>query len=78
MKQLQDNTRTGENSAISDEKNNADRTAIVLSHICRPYDVFRFFHRAEFDVKTDIEYPNRFRPDANPGYPTSYPPPSQP
>ena len=49
-------------------------TPHVLSHIPHPYDVFRFFHRAEYDVKTDIEYPNRLRPDTNPGYPTTYPP----
>ena len=46
----------------------------VLAHVPHPYDVFKFFEQAEYDVKTDMEYPNRFRPDANPGYPTSYPP----
>ena len=74
--------RTGSVSLVTrappDEKDNADTTAIVLSHICHPYDVFRFFHRAEFDVKTDIQYPNRLRPPSNPGYPTTYTPPTQP
>ena len=55
-----------------------EQASHLLSHIAHPYDVLRFFHRAEFDVKTDIEYPNRLRPDVNPGYPTSYPPPPQP
>ena len=64
--------------AHTDEENHADRTAIVLSHICHPYDVFRLFHRAEFDVKTDMEYPNRLRPPSNPGYPTTYTPPTRP
>ena len=54
------------------EEEDADKTLQVLAHIPHPYDVFRFFHRAEYDVKTDIEYPNRLRPDTNPGYPTSY------
>ena len=54
------------------EQDDADETPHVLSHIPHPYDVFRFFHRAEYDVKTDIEYPNRLRPDTNPGYPTTY------
>jgi hypothetical protein len=56
------------------EQDDADETPHVLSHIPHPYDVFRFFHRAEYDVKTDIEFPNRLRPDTNPGYPTIYPP----
>jgi hypothetical protein len=46
----------------------------VLSHIPHPYDVFKSLQQAEFDVKTDMEYPNRLRPDANPGYSTTYPP----
>jgi hypothetical protein len=62
----------------SAEEDDTAQTPHVLSHIPHPYDVFRFFHRAEFDVKTDIEYPNRLRPDTNPGYPTTYPPPAQP
>jgi hypothetical protein len=56
------------------DQDDADKTPHVLSHIPHPYDVFRLFHRAEYDVKTDIDYPNRLRPDTNPGYPTTYPP----
>ena len=74
--------RTGSVSLVtrasSDEKDNTDRTPLVLSHIRRPYAVFRLFHRAEFDVKTDIEYPNRLRPDTNLGYSATYTPPTQP
>lgn len=74
--------RTGSVSLITrgslDEKGNEDQTAILLSHIHRPYAVFGLFHRAEFDVKTDIQYPNRLRPDTNPGYSTTYTPPPQP
>ncbi len=74
--------RTGSVSLVtrasSDEKDNIDRTPLVLSHIRHPYGVFRLFHRAEFDVKTDIEYPNRLRPDTNSGYSTTYTPPPQP
>jgi hypothetical protein len=64
--------------AVFDAPDDPEQTPHVLSHVPHPYDVFRFFHRVEFDVKTDIEYPNRLRPDVNPGYPTSYPPPPQP
>ena len=60
------------NASSDAEEEDADKTPHVLAHIPHPYDVFRFFHRAEFDVKTDIEYPNRLRPDTNPGYPTAY------
>ena len=74
--------RTGSVSLVTrapaSENDNAGQAAIVLSHICHPYDVLRFFHRAEFDVKTDIQYPNRLRPDTNPGYSTAYVPPTQP
>ena len=72
--------RTGSVSLATraDDEGNADQTAIVLSHICHPYGVLRFFHRAEFDVKTDIQYPNRLRPDMNPGYSVSLFPPTSP
>jgi hypothetical protein len=50
----------------------------LLSHIAHPHDVFRFFHRTEYDVKADLEYPNAHRPSTNPGYDTHYPPPAQP
>jgi hypothetical protein len=50
----------------------------ILSHLSHPYDVLRFFHRAEFDVKTDMQFPNELRPNVNPGYSPSYSPPSQP
>ena len=53
-------------------------TTYALSHIAHPYAVLASFHRAQFDVKTDMEYPNTLRPPANPGYDTTYPPPAQP
>jgi len=46
----------------------------TISHIEKPYDVAKFFEKAEYDVKTDIEYPNKFRPQENPGYNTDYNP----
>jgi hypothetical protein len=59
------------------EQDKDTSTPYILSHIAHPYTVFAFFHRAEFDVKTDMEYPNTLRPPANPGYDTHYPPPAQ-
>jgi hypothetical protein len=64
---------TGRGSLASDD-NDPNSRPYVLSHVPHPYEVFKFFQRAEYDVKTDLEYPNRFRPPENPGYPTSYPP----
>ena len=74
--------RTGsvslETRAAFDAPEDPEHATHLLSHVAHPSGVLQFFHRAEFDVKTDIEYPNRLRPDENPGYPTSYPPPPQP
>jgi len=37
-----------------------------------PYDVFKEIKKVSLDVKTDFEYPNKLRPEANPGYKTAY------
>jgi hypothetical protein len=63
-------TRAAANAAECD----AEGPPHVFAHILHPDEVFRFFHRTEYDAKTDIEFPNRFRPDVNPGYPTTFPP----
>lgn len=46
----------------------------VLSNIPNPYEVFKFFKKVAHSVKTDIEYPNVYRPKTNLGYRTSYNP----
>jgi len=46
----------------------------TLSNIQNPYDVFKFFKKVAHDVKTDIQYPNKYRPGSNPGYGTQYEP----
>lgn len=38
-----------------------------LSNISDPYTVFKFFKKVSFDVKTDIKFPNQYRPKKNPG-----------
>ena len=43
-----------------------------LSNIQNPYEVFKFFKKVSFAVKTDVNYPNKNRPAENPGYPTKY------
>ena len=46
----------------------------TLSNIPNPYDVFKFFKKVSHAVKTDIEYPNKYRPKVNHGYQTGYDP----
>jgi hypothetical protein len=43
-----------------------------LSGIENPHEVFKLLKKVYFDIKTDVEYPNRLRPLANPGYQTEY------
>ena len=46
----------------------------TLRNIENPYDVFKFFKKVSHAVKTDIQYPNKYRPKKNPGYGTDYNP----
>jgi membrane protein YdbS with pleckstrin-like domain len=45
----------------------------VLISVDNPYNVFKFFKKVSFDIKTDMHYPNAMRPQSNPGYKTDYP-----
>jgi len=56
-----------------------------LLHIKDPYKVFKMLKEVGHAVKTDIQYPNQYRPQSNPGYQTEYkskdqqqPPPQPP
>lgn len=55
-------------------KNGRVSKPYTLRNIVNPYDVFKFFKKVSHDVKTDIEYPNKLRPNENPGYKTDYDP----
>ncbi|MEK6952323.1 MAG: PH domain-containing protein, partial [Nanoarchaeota archaeon] len=46
----------------------------TLRNIANPYEVFKFFKKVSHAVKTDIQYPNKYRPKTNPGYGTEYNP----
>ena len=39
-----------------------------------PYEVFKQIKTVSVDVKTDWNYPNKLRPEENPGYNTEYKP----
>lgn len=45
-----------------------------LSNIENPYEVFKFFKKVSHAVKTDVHYPNKYRPKSNPGYNTEVDP----
>ncbi|GIK83588.1 MAG: hypothetical protein BroJett025_02100 [Patescibacteria group bacterium] len=55
-------------------KNGMSQRPYTLSHIADPYEVFKFFKEISHAVKSDIEYPNQFRPQNNPGYNTTFKP----
>ncbi len=46
----------------------------ILRNIENPYGVFKFFKKVSHAVKTDIQFPNKYRPTTNPGYNTPYNP----
>lgn len=43
-----------------------------ISHVANPYEIFKFFKKVSHDVKTDVHFPNKYRPKNNPGYSTNY------
>ncbi len=49
-------------------------TKNVMVGVENPYEVFKQLKKLYFDIKTDIEYPNKMRPETNPGYNTEYKP----
>ncbi len=44
----------------------------TLYSVKQPYDVFKFFKKVSHDVKTDMYFPNKYRPNVNLGYKTKY------
>lgn len=40
--------------------------------ISDPYEVFKEIKKVSLDVKADLDYPNKLRPETNPGYKTAY------
>lgn len=46
--------------------------AVVLSDVANPYILGNNLQQIVNDIKTDIQYPNALRPQANQGYPTKY------
>lgn len=61
-------------TGISYNTKNSDIKPFTMCNITDPYEVFKFLKKTSYDIKTDIEYPNKMRPDENPGYKTEYNP----
>lgn len=57
---------------VNTGKNSSRRMGNRLYGIKNPYEVFKNLKEIVMDVKTDINYPNDYRPDINPGYNTKY------
>lgn len=55
-------------------KNGSRPVFSEFSSIHDPYEVFKQIKQVSVDIKTDWNYPNKLRPDENPGYNTKYTP----
>lgn len=53
-------------------RNRTIKKPYIIRSVSNPYEVFKFFKKVSHDVKTDINYPNKFRPGKNSGYKTEY------
>lgn len=45
---------------------------LVLFSVEEPYDIYRRANQVLMDIKSDVYYPNAYRPEDNPGYKTKY------
>lgn len=53
-------------------KNGAQMRTQNFIAIAQPYEVFKKIKEVSLDIKSDLQYPNQYRPDENPGYNTRY------
>ncbi len=60
--------------SITYARQGAVQKPYALRNITNPYDVFKFLEKVTHDIKTDIQYPNKLRPEENTGYQTKYDP----
>lgn len=54
--------------------NNKQNRGHVFEDLEEAEDVYRRIQKIILDIQTDMEYPNAFRPEENPGYQTQYKP----
>ena len=68
-------TKTGSINFISGMGIFTEKTGkMSLAAIENPYEVFKLLKQVYFDIKSDVEFPNKMRPPVNPGYQSEYQP----
>lgn len=60
------------NSGNKDSRGNSVYDSMIS--ISNPYEIFKQIKTVSVDIKTDWNYPNKLRPEENPGYQTEYVP----
>ena len=53
-------------------KNGVQSMHDTFKGIANPYGIFKQLKQVSMDIRTDIQYPNQYRPEDNPGYKTKY------
>jgi hypothetical protein len=57
---------------IQTDEGNTTKLYDCWNSVSNPYEVFKAVKQTSVDIKTDYNYPNALRPEANPGYKTKY------
>ena len=65
---------TGDISFDSIFGNGNKNNSFKFEDLQNPYEVYSQVQKIILDIQTDIEYPNKLRPDENPGFDTKYDP----
>lgn len=60
------------NSGAVQTRQEINNRGPVMENLENPQDVYNRIQTIILDIQTDMEYPNAFRPAANPGYQTDY------
>ena len=56
------------------DRRNRHHPGSKLEHLEDPQNAYQRIQKTIMDIQTDIEYPNAYRPETNPGYNTDYQP----
>lgn len=51
---------------------NDAQTNVIISDVKNPYRIYKIINQTYMDIKSDLHFPNAYRPDENPGYNTRY------
>ena len=53
-------------------QNGTTQNVAILVDLENPQEIYTKLQKVVLDIQTDIEFPNAYRPEANPGYKTKY------